>query len=323
MEEVSRLSRTQHSHQTLQSQVQELETLIQAHTDRLFEVTQQHEDVTHEVERLQRQRQQVAQSLDAERNEHDQQVASLRRTISAIEAEQTAASDRLQELQNEYVTAETHRADLQCELELLREEFAKTTSERNLLLATLRNQTEQLQAEKMGLDSELSQRRAQLEGLRETHGDLELRVRECRESKQELDSELARLLDQIHDQQATLDTLTEATRREMAVQAALQLSVNDLSARLEVQKREFQSKQMQIHDYAGRLEKMANVIRGLTELEEDLRLTDGETPDPNRQGRLPGPAPATAIHGPHWGRWSDGPTIDATFASNADAQATN
>jgi chromosome segregation ATPase len=317
MDEVSRLSRCQHSIANLQSEQSELELTIQAHSDRLFEVASRHEDLNANVEQLQGERDKLRVSFEAEQVAYASESNRLRSELEELDRARADAGQSLQSLREDVEMLRELRSESQCELDMIREEYERNTAANIQSLAQLRVDIESLQSEKGRMQQSLVEVRTALDGLNRERAVLETRVEESKASKLGLDEELSSLLTQIRENQAMHESLESALQREqellddrrfqaereaieaeskqkernrvlqeldramgLAVQErevmdaeiarlsrvkdAMEISIDELTNRLESRTSELRRKGIQIQEHAERLERLSEAVQRMT-----------------------------------------------------------
>jgi hypothetical protein len=345
MEEVSRLNRTQHSIANLENEQRELELSIQAHTDQLFEVAAQRETVTAELSKLESTQESARIAWASEQKQHESDILRLCQERDSILTE-------LEGVRQELRTLRELRTEMQCELDMIREEHERSTAASIATIGQLRSEIESLQASQARERDVLQSIANQLQGIRDEHENLLSRIAECTSAKEELEEELSTLLSQIREKQAGLDAIEAAFQREeglllerralaereaieadsrqkersivlqelersigtavqereslsneihrlSGVKDAMEISIDELTHRLEVRTTELRKKNNQLQEQADRLERLSEAIQRLASRESEIRRT--VTPDepvsfealPSQLGTFRG------VHAPH------------------------
>jgi chromosome segregation ATPase len=319
MEEVSRLSRTQHGIANLENEQKELELSIQAHTDQLFDVAAQRETVTAELSRLESTQESARIAWAAEQQQLEADIQELCQEKELIARE-------LQEVRRELQSLRELRTEMQCELEMIRDEHERSTAASIATIGQLRSEIESLQNSQAHERDQLQKVSDQLRGVRIEHEGLLSRIVESTAAKEELEDELSKLLSQIREKQAGLDAIEAAFQREeglllerramaereaaeadslqkersLALQGlelsigtaaqerealsneiqrlggvkdAMEISIDELTLRLEVRTSELRKKNNQLQEQADRLERLSEAIQKLASRESEIRRT--------------------------------------------------
>lgn len=327
MAEASRLNRFQHSITVLESQRNELELSIQAHTDHLFDIASQRENVAAELTSLEKTRTSLRASWTAEQEQAKIDAARTRDQLRLLSNERDALTDTVETIKADLIHLRDLRSDLQAEVELIGDEHDRTRSEFDQIQTALFHaQTERDRIDARIAESHLTQRAleetifemlGQLGENQEKLNAIESAIQRNEEhlserrSQAERDaiefesrqSERNRILQELErgignaiQEREALDTEMERLRH---VKQAMEISIDELTHRLELRTTDLRKKNHQLQEQADRLEKLSEAIQKLTLREAEMRPS-AETPSSSRVDSLPAPpGMVRTIHKPH------------------------
>lgn len=351
MDEVSRLQRSQHSVSNLQAEQKELELSIQAHSDQLFEVAEQRERVTAELQQCTQERDQLQKRWESEQSEHNRRVERERADLERLQGEVEAATLQLESIRSDLDTIRELRTEMQCELEMIREEHERNTAASIQAMAQLRAEMGSLDEQKRLAESAIEQQKQDLIELQSEFDQLKARIDESTHAKRELEIELGQLLGQIRESQMQVESLEGSIEREQellheqrqraerelqesdaklserrqaildleqtialatqereslglelnrlaGVKNAMEISVDELTHRLELRSTELRKKNQQLQEHADRLERLSDAIQKLVARESEIRQSTGSEAK-SIQDVIPLPAADGEFRGVH------------------------
>jgi chromosome segregation ATPase len=335
MKEASRLNRFQHSITCLENERQELELSIQAHTDHLFDIAAQRENISEEIASLERVRASTRAACEVEREQSQFEIDQLKDQLQFLAQERDSITNNLESVKADLSHLRELRSELQGEIVLLGQEQERNTAASIAALSQWQSKLNALQQDYDRSRTEFEQLQSALRNATSERKGIEARIVECKGAKEELEESLYGLLNQIRENRDGLSALEIAVRTEeerfnerrasaareaieaearqkerdaletevnrlSGVKNAMDISIDELTNRLEVRTTELRRKNNQLQEQADRLERLSEAIQRLTIRESEIR----QTVDPNRSiavETLPSSTGTTrGIHRPHF-----------------------
>ncbi len=283
MDEASRLSRCQHSVATLEHQKQELEKTIEAHSDKLFEVAERHEDLCAAVSAIEHQKKAFEERLAIEKAEGEVEIRTLNSEVTSLRSERSAQSAQLSEIRRELAELGDERTELHCELDLLREEYGRNRAANLQSLTDLRGEIQSLQSEKNSMGGQVVALRSQIEDLHEQRNTLGTQVEEFSDAKERLEADLSSLTEQLVDRQQSLTSLESAMQSEIAIQEerreAARIEANEIESLRAESDLVLQEIERSVRESSLKRQSLASEVEQLQEAKLRLESSVGDLND--------------------------------------------